>query len=47
MAKVRIFNESGMELPDYASEGAGAVDLRATCSGSVRPREVTIVPTGR
>ena len=46
MAKVKIFNESGMELPDYSSEGAGAVDLRATCSGSIRPKEVTVIPTG-
>lgn len=45
---IKIFNESGNELPAYASECAAGMDLRANLTEPVvlQPLERKLIPTG-
>lgn len=46
--KVRIVNQSNNPLPEYATEGAAGMDIRANLDSAmtIRPMERTMVPTG-
>lgn len=46
--EINIVNQSAHELPQYATEGASGLDLRANLSEPIRlkPLERTLVPTG-
>jgi dUTP pyrophosphatase len=46
--EVKIVNTSGNELPEYATDGASGMDLRAFISASLtlKPMERKLVPTG-
>lgn len=46
--KVKIINQSPHALPDYATEGAAGMDLRAHLPGPLvlKPLERQLVPTG-
>lgn len=46
--KVKITNNSKHQLPEYATNGAAGMDLRANLEASItiKPLERTIVPTG-
>ncbi|HUR10615.1 MAG TPA: dUTP diphosphatase [Flavitalea sp.] len=48
MSKMKIVNESSNPLPEYATEGAAGMDIRAHLSAPlvIRPMERTMVPTG-
>lgn len=49
MTKVNIINESGNQLPEYATPGSAGMDLRAWLpEGSVtlQPLERKVIPTG-
>ena len=48
MSKFRIINESSNPLPEYATEGAAGMDLRAHLQDPLvlKPMERTMVPTG-
>jgi len=50
MAKinVKIINKSPNALPEYATEGAAGMDIRADLSGplSLKPMERQLIPTG-
>lgn len=48
MCQVGIYNRSGYPLPEYQSEGAAGMDLRAALSEPLvlEPRKVYMVPTG-
>lgn len=45
---VKIINESGNELPAYATEGAAGMDLRASITEPVilQPLQRSLIPTG-
>ena len=46
--KVRVVNKSGHPLPDYQTEGAAGMDLRARLDAelTIAPLERAVVPTG-
>jgi dUTP pyrophosphatase len=46
--KVRVINQSANPLPEYVTDGAAGMDLRANLENSVtlRPMERFLVPTG-
>ena len=46
--EVKIINESGFELPQYATEGSAGVDLKANIEEPVtlKPLERKLIPTG-
>jgi dUTP pyrophosphatase len=46
--KVKIINQSGNVLPEYATEGSAGMDLRANLAEAVvlKPMERSMVPTG-
>ena len=46
--KVRVINQSNNPLPDYATEGAAGMDIRANIDGPIvlQPMERFLVPTG-
>jgi len=48
MAKMKIINESNNPLPEYATEGAAGMDIRANINHQliIRPMERVMVPTG-
>lgn len=48
MSKFRIINESSNPLPEYATEGAAGMDIRAHLQGPLvlKPMDRTMVPTG-
>lgn len=45
---VKVINKSSNELPEYVTEGAAGMDLRANLTGDIvlQPMERTLVPTG-
>jgi dUTP pyrophosphatase len=46
--KIRIVNQSGNPLPEYATEGSAGMDIRADLPGPVafKPLERKLIPTG-
>jgi dUTP pyrophosphatase len=46
--KVKIINESGNPLPEYATQGSSGMDLRANLKDpvSLKPFERKLIPTG-
>lgn len=46
--KVRVINQSNNPLPEYATEGAAGMDIRANIDGPIvlQPMERFLVPTG-
>lgn len=46
--KIKIVNQSGHQLPSYATEGAAGMDLRAYLPGQMKlkPMERFLTPTG-
>jgi dUTP pyrophosphatase len=46
--EVKIINKSGNPLPDYATEGAAGMDIRAWITTAIvlKPLERSLVPTG-
>lgn len=48
MIKIKLVNQSGNEMPEFATEGSAGVDLRAHLDKPVilAPLERTMVPTG-
>lgn len=48
MQKIKIINKSNHLLPDYATEGASGMDIRANLETSVliKPFERVLIPTG-
>ena len=46
--KIKIINNSGLALPEYATEGAAGMDLRAVLEASITlaPLERAVVKTG-
>lgn len=48
MIEVKIINKSNNPLPDYATEGAAGMDIRANLEDAftLQPLERTLVPTG-
>lgn len=49
MTEIRIINESGNELPEYATPGSAGMDLRAWLPDggvTLAPLERTLIPTG-
>jgi dUTP pyrophosphatase len=46
--KIKLINQSGNEMPQYATEGSAGMDIRANLSGTIvlRPLERYLVPTG-
>src|SRR5687767_13949381 len=48
MSKIRIINSSANPLPEYATEGAAGMDIRAHLQQPLvlKPMERTMVPTG-
>ena len=46
--QIPIINQSGFELPTYATEGSAGMDLRAYLSESIelQPMERRLIPTG-
>ena len=46
--KVRVINQSNNLLPEYATEGAAGMDIRANIDGPIvlQPMERFLVPTG-
>lgn len=45
---IKIINQSGNPLPEYATEGSSGMDVRANLDApiSLQPMERTLVPTG-
>ena len=48
MAKMKIINESKNPLPEYATEGAAGMDIRANITQqlTIKPMERILIPTG-
>jgi len=46
--EVKIINQSGNPLPEYATEGSAGMDIRASLTSPVvlRPMERLLIPTG-
>jgi len=46
--KIKIINQSGNSLPEYATEGSAGMDIRANLSEAVtlKPLERQLIPTG-
>lgn len=44
--EVRVFNESGLDLPQYATPGSSGMDICAKIDVTVYGKCTTIVPTG-
>lgn len=48
MLNIKVINKSANPLPEYATEGASGMDLRADISASIvlKPQERMLIPTG-
>ena len=47
MTQIKVVNKSGLELPEYKTEGSAGMDLQCACeSVTLKPLERTLVPTG-